>query len=168
MVEAKVEKLELCLAGTMDGKALEAASALAERAGIDMLDDHDQFLADLQQTLVDFADEAAEAALAALPIPDDDETASIVSAVEEWVNCLGGDATLEQIVAMTADTIKRARSPAPSPAPEVERMREALEAFAEPRNWVVKGRFDPHSGNFDATTFARAALSSAPADGGAK
>jgi len=37
-------------------------------------------------------------------------------------------------------------------------MVEALEAFADPSNWVVNGRFDPSSGNFDATTFARAAL----------
>ncbi|WP_196300905.1 hypothetical protein, partial [Streptococcus pneumoniae] len=34
----------------------------------------------------------------------------------------------------------------------------ALKEFADPSNWVVNGRFDPHSGNFDATTFARAAL----------
>jgi hypothetical protein len=37
-------------------------------------------------------------------------------------------------------------------------LEKALGEFAEPRNWVVNGRFDPHSGNFDATTFARAAL----------
>lgn len=42
-----------------DGWQAEAeaqASALAERAGIDLLDDHGQFLSDLEQTLIEFAE----------------------------------------------------------------------------------------------------------------
>lgn len=42
------------------------------------------------------------------PIPMDSSTASIVGAVQEWVNQRGGEETLEQIVAMTAEAIKRA------------------------------------------------------------
>lgn len=54
----------------------------------------------------------------------------------------------------------RARLYATPPPPQDggERLREALEQFADPSNWVVNGRFDPNSGNFDATSFARAAL----------
>lgn len=42
--------------------------------------------------------------------------------------------------------------------PPAERVVEALREYADPRNWVVNGRFDPHSGNFDGTSFAVAAL----------
>lgn len=36
---------------------------------------------------------------------------------------------------------------------------EALGATGDGRNWVVNGRFDPNSGNFDGISFAGAALS---------
>lgn len=52
----------------------------------------------------------------------------------------------------------------------VAELEAALETFADPGNWVVNGRFDPSSGNFDATTFASAALTRLTTlpEGGAK
>lgn len=55
--------------------------------------------------------------------------------------------------------IKREKARANRLQSLLDEARKALEEFGNPRNWVVNGRFDPHSGNFVATTFARAALS---------
>lgn len=45
-----------------------------------------------------------------------------------------------------------------SQAARIAALEAGLGEFADPANWVVDGRFDPHSGNFDATTFARSVL----------
>jgi hypothetical protein len=37
-------------------------------------------------------------------------------------------------------------------------MLAALEAFANPKNWVLNGCFDPNSGNFEGIRFAAAAI----------
>lgn len=43
------------MSDTIVEKARAEALALAERAGIDMMDDHDQFIDDLKETLLRFA-----------------------------------------------------------------------------------------------------------------
>lgn len=42
------------------------------------------------------------------PIPISEDTAAIIEAVQTWVNQRGGEESLEQIVAMTAEAMRRA------------------------------------------------------------
>lgn len=45
-----------------------------------------------------------------------------------------------------------------SQAARIAELEAGFSEFADPSNWTVNGRLDPHSGNFDATTFARSLL----------
>lgn len=53
-----------------------------------------------------------------------------------------------------ADLIIALRNAAPALIARVRELEEALEEYANPKNWTLRGRFNPCDGGFDGTSFA--------------